>query len=455
LGIARSLSRFLPLIIAYGAGSDLLRTIAFYAFFKSVGLGIIIGTLLQLGILDVLTRWSGQPPNQAILIAWIVISSLQFDVEAAAQALKAYRVWAITAFLEIAARAGICLSIAGFYRLHLNDVMLVWGGASAIQFSLVILILCIRNKGVRGPGFNAADRSLIPPFSEQLKFSISIYMSALSWLVASPSSMRLASASGLPLIPLGAISFVQTLVISVLRGLPVHLLSPIVEPLLVGKTIVKGNRLEAETTLSVLIKVETIIMMGAIVVAAPIGSLVITTLGKQDFTPYGFILPILLAQALGTSYIRAAEIQASILQVHVTFIAMLPVSLFSLVLVYSTSSSLGAASLLIWPCVDTAAKFAIMVYALKSRGAAKIFDVVSLNLVIAPAVCLVVGAEAIVWCLDFGALGRICLSLLAGVTFILTLFVSRPFRRLEHQLIDDLATREFARVGNMVSLLAK
>lgn len=455
LGIARSLSRFLPLVIAYGTGYDLLRTLASYLLIKLAGLGIILAALLQLGILDAVSLWSGHPPNQVVLIAWIVFLSLQLDVEAAAQALKAYSTWAVTAFLEVTARAGLCLLFAALYRLRPNDLMLIWGGTSAIQIAIVVIILCFRYEGAAARDVNVAERSLIPPFAEQLKFSVSIYISALSWLAASPSSVRLASATGLPAVPLAAISFVQTLVVSALRGLPVHLLSPIVEPLLVGKMIVKGDRLGAETTLSVLIKLETIIIMGAIVVAAPLGPLVITTLGKPDFAPYGFILPILLAQALGTSYFRAAEILGGILQVHVTFMAMLPVSLFSLVLVYLTSSSLGAAALLIWPCVDTAVKLVIIIYALKVRGGEKIFDAARLTLIIAPAIFLVVATETIIWHFGFDSLGRICLSILAGVAFVLSLFISRPFRWLEHRLIGNMSMRNTVRVGNMVSLLAK
>ncbi|WP_414474560.1 hypothetical protein [Microvirga sp. M2] len=455
LGIARSLSRFLPLVIAYGSGSDLVRTLAFYLCLKAIGLGIIIGGLLQFGVLDIPTLWSGHPLDQGILITWILILSLQLDIEAVAQALKAYRAWAVTAFLEVASRACICLSIAGFGRLHPNDLMFIWGATSATQILIVILILCAKNKNSVRPDFNPADRSLIPSFGQQLKFSISIYMSALSWLAASPFSVRLMSATALPPAPLAAISFAQALATSALRGLPVHLLSPIVEPLLVGKIIVNGDRPAAEMTLSVLIKLETIIVMGAIVVAAPLGPLLITALGKPDFAPYGFILPILLVQSLGTSYFRAAEILGSILQVHVTFVAMLPISLLSLVLVYLTSSSLGPAALLIWPCADTAAKLAIMIYALRARGAARIFDVARLNVVIAPAIILILTTEALIWRFGLDSLGRICLSLLAGVTFMLTLLLSRPFRRQEHQLIDGFSPRNNVRVGNMVGLLAK
>jgi len=455
LGIARSLSRFLPLVTAYGAGSDLVRTLAFYLLLKLVGLGILVTALLQLGILDTQTLWSGHLPNKTILIAWIIILSFQLDIEAATQALKAYSLWAGTSFLEVVARTCVCLSIAGLYQLHPNDLMLVWGVTSATQFLFVILVLCVRSKGGNWRDASSADRSLLPSFSQQLKFSISIYMSALSWLAASPFSVRLASATGLSSVPFAAISFVQTLVVSALRGLPVHLLAPILEPLLVTKLIVKGDRVAAETILSFLIKLETIIIMFAIVVIVPLGSLVITTLGKPDFAPYAFILPILLLQALGTSYFRSAEILAGILQVHVTFMVMLPVSLSSLVLVYVTSSTLGAASLLIWPCVDTAVKLAIMIYALRSRGAARIFDVARLNVVIAPAVALVFVTEGAIWYFAFENLGRICLSFVAGATFMLSLLISRPFRHLEHRLIDEISPRKIARVGNMVGLLAK
>jgi hypothetical protein len=245
------------------------------------------------------------------------------------------------------------------------------------------------------------------------------------------------------------------LVVSALRGLPVHLLSPIVEPLLVGKSIIKGDKLATEATLSILIKIETVLIICVIVIVAPLGSFVITTLGNQDFAPYGFILPILLIQALGTSYLRAAEILAGILQVHVTFMAMLPVSLLSVLLVYVTSSSLGFASLLIWPLFDTAAKLAIMVYALQSRGAAKIFDVYRLSLVIAPAALLIFVTEAVIRYFGFGNLGRVSLSFFAGVTFMLTLFVSRPFRRSEHRLISDIPVKKFSRIGSIVGLLAR
>jgi len=454
-GIARSLSRFLPLVTAYGAGSDLVRTLGFYLLLKSAGLGIVVAALLLLGILDAQTLWSGHPPNKVILLVWVIVLSFQLDIEAAAQALKAYSLWAGTSFLEVVARTFICLSIAGLYQLDPNDLMLAWGMTSTIQFVLVILILCVRNKGGRWREAGSADGSLIPSFSQQLKFSISIYMSALSWLAASPFSVRLASATGLSPVPFAAISFVQTLVVSALRGLPVHLLAPILEPLLVTKLIVKGDRSAAETILSLLIKLETIVIMFAIVVIVPLGSLVITTLGKPDFAPYAFILPILLLQALGTSYFRAAEILAGILQVHVTFMVMLPVSLCSLVLVYITSSSLGAASLLIWPCADTAVKLAIMIYALRSRGAARIFDVTRLNMVIVPAVVLVFVTEAVIWYFGFENLGRICLSFLAGAAFMLSLLISRPFRHLEHRLIGDISPRNITRVGNMVGLLAK
>jgi hypothetical protein len=438
LGISRTLPRFIPLVIAYGTTSDLRRTAAGYVAFKLAVLALVSGALWKFYQFYAPALWDSEPPSISIFISWVIILSLQGDIEAMAQSLMEYRVWAVTSLLELLGRVFISIYIARSGSLMPDTVLLIWAVTASVQFTVVIIFLCLRNRDYGSMSSSEDAHQLLPDFGQQFTYAASLYVSALAWLVSSPLATRLVSATGLAAIPLAAISFVQTLVMSASRALPVLLLSAVIEPLLVSRGVVQGDRRGVGIALSVLVKLETIAILTAIVAIQPCNEFIVALLGKSEFAIYGFVFSILLLQALAASYYRLMEIQAGISQLNSAFVVMLPISIACLVLVYATTESLDFAALLIWPSVDVVAKLAIMAYLLRAKGLTSFFDIARLGLLAVSAIALICVSEFVVWYFALGGFESLTVSLTAGLAFIGGLFLLRPLRREEHAFIVEV-----------------
>jgi hypothetical protein len=437
-GISRTLPRFIPLIIAYGTTSDLRRTAAGYVAFKLAVLTLVTGALWKFYQLYAPALWNSEPPSISIFISWVIILSLQSDIEAMAQSLMEYRIWAVTSLLELLGRVFISIYIARSGSLTPDTVLLIWAITASVQFTVVVLFLFLRKRENGSASSSDVAHQLLPSFGQQFTYAISLYVSALAWLVSSPLAIRLVSATGLAAPPLAAISFVQTLVMSASRALPVLLLSAVIEPLLVSKGIVQGDRRGVGIALSILIKLETVAILTAIVTIQPCNEFIVALLGKSEFAIFGFVFSILLLQALGASYYRLMEIQAGISQLNSAFIIMLPISVTCLLLVYATSESLDFLALLIWPSVDVIAKIAIMAYLLRARGLTSFFDATRLCLLAISALALICVSEFVIWYLALDGFESLAMSLAGGLAFIGGLFLLKPIRREEHAFLIEV-----------------
>jgi hypothetical protein len=455
LGISRTLPRFIPLVVAYGTTSDLHRTAAGYVAFKLAVLTIISGALWQFYQAYAPALWVSKPPSLSTFIFWVIILSLQGDIEAMAQSLMEYRVWAITSLIELVGRVFASIYVARSGSLTPNSVILIWAITASIQFTIVILFLCLRDgdNGVKSPSEDA--RKLLPRFGQQFTYAVSLYVSALAWLVSSPLATRLVSAAGLASIPLAAISFVQTLVMSASRALPVLLLSTVIEPLLVSRGIVQGDRRGVGIALSILVKLETIAILTAIVIIQPCNELIVALLGKSEFAIYGFVFPILLLQTLAASYYRLMEIQAGISHLNSAFVLMLPISISCLVLVYATSESMDFAALLVWPSIDLIAKLAIMAYLLRARSLPSFFDTARLGLLALSAIGLICLAESVIWYFSLSGPESLTVSLTGGLAFIFGLFLLRPFRWEEQAFVVEVLRSRNAWIDRIGRYLAR
>jgi len=452
LGVARAISRFLPVLMAVGSKSDLWSAVTRYITYRLGGVLMVAGaTWLVLGNYPIISN-DLNLYSQAIIVLWFISLMLQMDAEALAHGVMEYNVWSAAILFEVFARIIATTILLLMGRLDADGLISVWlMTSSTITIVVPCIIFARKRRGWTGKTIcpdGDLELSLRPQV--QRSFALGIYVSSFGWLITSPAAIRLASATALPVVPLAAISFVQGLVTSAQRALPVHLLALALEPVLINKSATNGKTIEAHRILSLLAKSETILVLLGIIIVTPISSALLELTSRPEFAAYGYVIPVILAQSLGTSYYRLLEILAGISLKHHLFARIAPLSLGCLLMVFLTTPYLGVASVLLWPSIELVLRLGVLKLALRSHGARRVLDIRRLApLVTATIVMLVMGHLAAAE-FGFGLGAQIAASALAGTGFILFLFAARPIRFTEYRL----ATAAFPKLSpKLLSLL--
>jgi len=197
---------------------------------------------------------------------------------------------------------------------------------------------------------------------------------------------------------------------------------------------VDGKMAEAQKILGILTKSETILVLMGIIMIAPISSIILEFVSRKEFAEYGYIIPIVMAQALGTSYYRVLEIVAGIKLKHRIFAMITPISLVSLTLVFFTTPYLGIAAALVWPSLDVVLRLAILRHMLDLRGAHRALDFRRLTPLYVAAGTLISISYLVSSLLHLRAGELFLMSFVAGAGFIALLFMLKPIRRAEYHL---------------------
>lgn len=436
LGVARAVSRFLPVIMACGSTKVLSNAAKRYAAYRFAGILVVAcATWIVLDNYPIISN-ELQFYSQAIIVLWFIFLMLQMDAEALAHGLMEYNIWSAAILLEVLSRIIATAILLTMGQLDADGLITVWlltSAAIAIGVPAIIVIRKRREWLTKAVGIvTEANLSLRPQV--QRSFALGIYLSSFGWLITSPAAIRLVSATALPVIPLAAISFVQGLVTSAQRALPVHLLALAIEPVLINKSATCGKVIEAQRILSLLAKSETILVLLGIAVITPISTVVLALTSRQEFGPYGYVIPIILAQSLGTSYYRLLEILAGISLKHHLFARIAPLSVGCLLLVFLTTPYIGVASILVWPSIELMLRLGIMKYALRYHGARRVLDLQRLAPLVIGTVGILALCELAAFEFEFGNFDRVLASIFSGASFVLLLFIVRPIRLTEYRL---------------------
>ncbi|MGO4574236.1 hypothetical protein [Microvirga sp. 2TAF3] len=436
LGISRAISRFLPELIVKGNKGTLRHAIGRAAVYRLASVFAVAGvTWFILGFYP-LTSGLLHEPSRIIIIFWFVSLLLQLEAEAVALALMEHDLWSVASLLEILVRLCVTLFISVTRGLDASDVIFIWLLTSGtLVVGTLFVILARRHRywmmNVANSGAHA-----VPSFNPRVQhaFALGIYVSSCAWMATSPAALRLVSAASLPVIPLAAISFVQGLISSVQRGLPVHLMAPTLEPLLISKSATSGKISDALHILSLLAKAETVLILFGIAIITPIASVMLGIIARPEFAAYGYVIPILMAQALGASYYRVLEIVAGMALRHRTFTLVAPLGLICLLLVFLTTPYLGLTAVLLWPSFEVTFRLLIIRMALRSNGAEQALDTGRLAPLVAATVALLVLGHLVAAEFNFGTAARFATSVATGFGFALLLFIIRPIRSEEYVL---------------------
>lgn len=432
-GITRAISRFLPVIMLEGGSRTLRDAIARYFVCRVGGIAVVTAAVALLLWLSPF-GWAPDPIySDKLIFVWFILLSLQADMQSIAQSLMEDASWAVFSLIEIFARASLVALVGRVDHLDAQAVIEIWTLTSFVLLLGMTITLFVRRHHYElsrvVPSGREPNSGLLP--AVQFSFALGIYLASFGYLATSPAAIRLASAPSLPPVPLAAASFIQGLINSIHSALPVHLLAAALEPALVSKISKSGDVGIAQTTLSLLLKAETIIVLFGMIVSIPIASVLLRLIAREEFSSYGYIVPIILLQVLGTSCYRILEIMAGIKLRHRIFAATLPLGIVCLLLVFMTTPRLGVSAILLWPTLEVLIRIGILRTELGKHGSKDVLDMSRLGPLLGAAGVLMILCAFATMAFDLETTALFILSILAGTAFVLLLFVLRPIRRDE------------------------
>ncbi len=265
---------------------------------------------------------------------------------------------------------------------------------------------------------------------------MSMYVSACAWLASSSASTRLAAASGLSVTAIAALSFTQNLVMSAQRALPMLLLMPAVEPLIV-KNNVLGDKMRGFRLLGIVAKSETVIVLCAIVFVMPLSPVLVSILSKPEYSIYSYLIPLLLAQALASSYYRVLEVIASVALRQFVLVLVAAFSIIPLCLIFIFTGKMGISALILFPSIDLAFKLIVCWIALRRRGAIVAVDISVLAALVASTAIWVVLGHVASMALGQTVWARFVVALVTTAGFFASLAVIRPLRSEELAIVTE------------------
>ncbi|MBM6582057.1 hypothetical protein ILT44_17795 [Microvirga sp. BT689] len=437
LGVTRVISRFLPLIMLEGSRRTLREAIVRYVVFRFGGILTVttgVGLLLWVSPFG----WTlDRIYSDKLVFVWFILLFFQSDMQSIARSLMEDTSWAVFSLIEIFARAAVIAFLGKAGILDAEAVIETWALTSLSLIVGMATVFLLRRHHYElakvVPSDGETNLGLLP--SVQLSFALGTYLSSISYLATSPAAVRLASAPSLAPVPLAAVSFIQSLINSVHSALPVHLVGVPLEPALISKISKSGEISVAQDILGVLLKAETIIILFGMVISVPLAPMLLRLISREEFSSYGYIIPIILLQFLGKSCYRIMEIMAGITLRHRIFAATLPLGVACLTVVFMTTPKLGLFAVLFWPIVEVLIRIGLLRMSLGQHGSKRILDTARLGPLFAVAGGLIVLCEIADTGFDLGAIGRVLASIAAGTVYVLLLLILRPVRKDEYKFI--------------------
>ena len=145
---------------------------------------------------------------------------------------------------------------------------------------------------------------------EVRRVAVGGYGGTLSWLAFSPAVVRLIASRFLPLEMFAGFSFVQTLTVSLQRYAPSFILFPLIEPVAMADAARSGLPDRLKAMLSLLVKVDAVVMGALMVASVAGGEDVAGVLTHGRYANGGAFLPWLLLGVVANASHRSYEIAA-------------------------------------------------------------------------------------------------------------------------------------------------
>ena len=365
---------------------------------------------------------------------YALAGALQIDADGAAQALKLQTASRRAAVGEPSARligAGVLILLR---ILNVETLLLLNMATSAVTGVGLLVAVAGRLSG-RGHGNESLD------WREVRRVAVGGYAGTLSWLVLSPAMVRLIASRVLPLEVFAGFSFVQALVVSAQRYAPSFVLFPLVEPLVMAVAARRrgGERLSA--MLSLLVKIDTLVVGAAIVGVSAAGGAVVGVLTGGRYAQAGMFLPWLLAGVIANASHRGYEIGAVALGASGALGRALMLSLFWVAAAILLAPVLGVWPLLLCPLLDALSRFWLVQRAVSRVGGPAVLDSQGLAVIAASVFGLSLASAALVKVAHASAWGSIGAGVVGALLLVPIMISAPPFRSREAAILKALAPR--------------
>lgn len=337
--------------------------------------------------------WITLPPPalSAVACLFILVTIVQIDLDAMAQALRLQRTSRNALVVEALVRLALLSLLYGAGRLT-QAIQIMAISSVTLSGSSIVLFLAVRRR-LR----EADQRADIAPLDRRPLRSMawSAYMSSAAWFTTSPPVMRLMGGYFLAIHPFAAFSFAQALVLSIQRFTPASLLLPFVEPAIVRDYNRSGELSRLEHGLSLLIKIDMLVIGAGVIVTSCCGTLLVDWVTAGKYGDYAFVFPFLLLYIGTNSVYRSFEVAAIAVGIRSQLSALLATSLAALGLALALIPHFGLMVLLLCPIVDAACRLLLVDRLLHRLGVRKVVDLPMVGaLVVMIAGISVIGFEA-------------------------------------------------------------
>lgn len=362
---------------------------------------------------------------------YILAGVVQIDADAAAQALNLQHMSRRCMIGEAACRflAVAVLAAMGHMRTA-GDVLMVCF-ATALIFSAPLLGSVLRRLAARdgAQAAQALDRA------EVIATGLNGYASSLAWFASSPAIIRLIAGAVLPITRFAGFAFVQGLVISFQRYTPGALLFPFVEPVVMRGYARNGDKRQLEAGLSIVSKVDAILIGAAIVGAAIAARPVVEFVTGGKYGDVAHAIPWLLLYILAMPVYRSFEIAALLLNIGAALRQTLIISIAWTAAAAIASTRFGMIALLIGPVGDAGTRLFFLNRALAAHGVRRAADSPVLLAMMLAMILLWLGGSTLCDALEAAPLTRFLIGLACSALYIAALVLLRPFRPAETALV--------------------
>ncbi len=364
-----------------------------------------------------------------------VISSIYADAEVASQSLNQQRVSRFVSISEPLVRTAIVsLFIVLKHPLTGRELIVIMTCTQGVAWLfLAANALSALRKKIRSIPQSVNS----PPRHEVLGIVASGYVSGLTALGASPPFIRLVAANLLSTSEFAALSFVQTITLSLQRYSPGFLLFPFVEPAIMGwQTADKTERyVKAGAALSLIAKIDAFIITFGILALCPVGGDVLHLLAGDKVDPRALILLLSMAAIIGGTVVRSSEVAASFVAAYKSIFLSSGLSFIFVSILIFGGPYMGLAAVLAFPIVDSLSRSFIMESAAKQYGFGTVIDWSRILLcfgLIAAAVCL---SETYFAHSSFAMAEKLAFSAVMIMIGIFCFAIVRPLTKSENVLI--------------------
>jgi O-antigen/teichoic acid export membrane protein len=437
LGVGETLIRFVPWGVARGDVHGLRRLARCMIALRVTSILIILAALMfGLRFAHVFLPTGFTPFTLCILAIWLVSWMLYANAFDLAQSLMLQREVAIVIISDAVIRLA---ALYVFYLLHQSvDAQSVIGiYALTSTFSLMWLSYLVW-RNVSLPLGPAQELSVGNPLS----FALGRYMSSMTWLVTSPSVVRLVAASGLNVLPLAGFSFVQGLYASLQRAFPGLILLQSMEPILL-RGLAEGVRYEKIlSAIAVIFKLQLFFILTICIASALAGPTIITLLARPEYASYWYILIVLgVTEAINSAY-RILEVVSSAVAKQAIFFWIWPFGVLSVLCIYFTVHTWGIWAALFFPLLEGVLRIGSLMFFFRRDGMQAALDTRRSMIMIISALIAVITVSF----LSPGAataIGDLLAATGGIVVFVLLVCIAKPLRPLEDQLILKMIPKDW------------